>query len=213
MDKAVKRSYRSPLRQAQAQMTRETVIEAAARLFVERGYVATSIDAVAGVAGVSRVTVFNAVGGKAALLKDAYDVAVIGDAEAVPLSERSWAHPVRDESDPMRMLDSYAGLVADVCGRVSPLYEVLREAASADTDVLQLWNEIQEERRGGMTDVVAVLADKGRLQEGLDLDTAADVLWVLTDPGLYHQLVHGRGWPPDRFTSWLSRSMVGQLLP
>ena len=64
----VKKSYESPLRAAQAQATRRAIVAAAARLFVERGYGPTSIDAIAEAAGVSRKTVFTSVGGKAAAL-------------------------------------------------------------------------------------------------------------------------------------------------
>ena len=64
----VKRPYRSTVRAAQAAATRLAILSAAAQLFIERGYVATSIDAIADAAGVSRATVFTAVGGKATLL-------------------------------------------------------------------------------------------------------------------------------------------------
>src|SRR6476620_11263915 len=93
---AVKRAYRSSARAASAGATRVAIIEAAARLFVERGYGAVSIDDVAADADVARATVFNAVGGKAALLRAAYDVAIVGDDEPVPLPDRPSARPVRE---------------------------------------------------------------------------------------------------------------------
>src|SRR4051794_8561600 len=99
---AVKRSYRSPLREANAAATRRTIIGAATRLFVERGYGATSIDAIADAAGVSRATVFTAVGGKPALLKTAYDVALVGDDEPVAMPNRRDAKSVAAEPDPER---------------------------------------------------------------------------------------------------------------
>jgi len=91
----VKRQYRSELRQAQAATTRRTVIEAAGRLFAERGYVATTIEDIAALAGVSRATVFTAVGGKPLLLKTAYDVAIVGDDEPVALVERPRSQMIR----------------------------------------------------------------------------------------------------------------------
>ena len=80
----VKRSYDSPLRKAQAAATRRAIIDAAATSFIERGYVATSIETIAEAAGVSRATVFTSVGGKKELLKKAYDVALVGDDEPIP---------------------------------------------------------------------------------------------------------------------------------
>src|SRR5271163_4337566 len=89
---AKKSPYRSLLRTEQAAATRRLVLDAATRLFVERGYAATSIDAIAEAAGVGRSTVFAAAGGKSWLLKTAYDRAIVGDDEPVPLLQRPAAH-------------------------------------------------------------------------------------------------------------------------
>ncbi|HYT76088.1 MAG TPA: helix-turn-helix domain-containing protein, partial [Vicinamibacterales bacterium] len=110
--RAVKRSeYRSPLRDAQAKATRLRVIQSASRLFIERGYGATSIDEIAEAAGVGRATVFTAVGGKALLLRAAYDVALVGDDEPIPLPQRSWAQPVRLATTQAERLERYADVI------------------------------------------------------------------------------------------------------
>src|SRR6185369_15389921 len=85
---SVKRVYQSSLRQRQARSTRRAIIDAASRLFAEHGYGATSVDQIAQAANVSRATVFASLGGKPALLKAAYDVAIVGDDEPVPLPAR-----------------------------------------------------------------------------------------------------------------------------
>jgi AcrR family transcriptional regulator len=84
----VKREYRSTLRDAHARLTRRNIVETAARLFVTQGYAPTTIEAVAREAGVSRKTVFAAVGGKAQLLKYAWEWSLVGDDEPVPMLER-----------------------------------------------------------------------------------------------------------------------------
>src|SRR6202012_1020222 len=83
-----KNPYHSPLRAEQAAATRRLILDTATRLFVERGYAATSIDAIAQAAEIGRSTVFTAAGGKPQLLKAAYDRAVVGDDEQVPLAKR-----------------------------------------------------------------------------------------------------------------------------
>jgi AcrR family transcriptional regulator len=208
----VKRSYRSPLRAAQAGETRRAIISAATRLFIDIGYGATSMDAIAEAAGVSRATVFTAVGGKATLLKTAYDVALVGDDEPVALPDRADSRAIRAEPDPRRYLERYAGLVAGLGARVAPIYEAIRGAASADPDIRPVWEKIQQERRIGASHVVADTASKGPLREGIDLEAAADVVWVLVDPGLCHLLVNRRGWSPDRFAAWLATSLIHELL-
>lgn len=206
-----KRAQQAPPRRPPS--PRLAVIEAAARLFVERGYDATSIEEVADAARVSRATVFSAVGGKPALLKTAFDVALVGDDEPVSLAQRPRALAVREEPDPARYLALYADLVAEVDGRVARLHETVRHAASSDPDARYLWDTHQAQRRETAAGVVRDLLARGRLRDAVDAEAAADIVWVLNDPGLYHQLVHQRRWTPERFRGWLADTLRRQLLP
>jgi AcrR family transcriptional regulator len=212
METGVKRPYRSALREANARATRLAVVQAAGRLFIERGYVATSIEAIAEAAGVSRATVFTAVGGKPVLLKKAYDIALVGDDVEVPLAKRAGSLAIRAEPDVERFLDRYAGLVVEINSRLAEIYEAVRGAASADAEVRDVFDRIQTERRVGAGRVINDVLAKGRLRPGLETEVAADLLWVLNDAGLYHLLVHRRGWTQDQFQTWLSASIRAQLL-
>jgi AcrR family transcriptional regulator len=210
---SVKRPYRSAVREAQARATRRAVVEAASRLFVEAGYVATSIDAIGVASGVSRRTVFATGGGKAALLKAAYDLALGGDHDAVPFGERPRSRQVQAEPDPARHLDLYAELCTEVGTRLAPIYEAVRGAASADPEVREVFQGIEIERRVGAGRVVQNQMRRGPLRDGLKPKAAADIVWVLNDPGLFHALVHRAGWTADEFRKWLSKTMQQQLLP
>jgi AcrR family transcriptional regulator len=208
----VKRPYRSSLRGAQAQSTREAVIAAAGRLFTERGYAATSIEEIAAAAGVSRATVFTSVGGKPMLLKTALDVAIVGDDEPVALPERPRSKAIRAEPDPRKYLALYAELVTEIDGRLAGIYEAVRGAAGADPDARALWETHLAQHRQGAANVIGDLMRKGRLKAGLDPEAAADIVWLL-GPGTYHMLVHRRGWSPQRFQVWLTKTFISQLLP
>src|ERR1700756_4001655 len=131
---AKKNPYRSQLRTEQAAATRRIVLDAATRLFVERGYARTSIDAIAEAAGVGRSTVFAAAGGKPGLLKTAYDRGIVGDDERVPFLERPQAHKMLALDDPVEVIDVYARLISDAARRVSAIYEVVRSAAGVDPE-------------------------------------------------------------------------------
>ncbi len=209
----VKRPYQSALRGAHAESTREVIIAAATRLFVEQGYAATSIEEVAAAAGVSRATVFTSVGGKATLLKSALDVAIVGDDEPVGLPERSRSIAIRAEPDPRKYLAFYAELVTEIGGRLAGIYEAVRGAAGADPDARGLWESHLAQRRQGAANVVGDVLRKGRLRVGVDRQAAADIIWLLNDPGLYHLLVRRRGWTPDHYQAWLGETMIRQLLP
>jgi AcrR family transcriptional regulator len=212
VETGVKRPYRSTLREVNASATRLAIVQAAGGLFIERGYVATSIEAIAAAAGVSRATVFTSVGGKPVLLKKAYDIALVGDDADVPLVQRAASQAIRAEPNVERFLDRYAGLVTEINSRLARIYEAVRGAASADADVRNVFDKIQAERRVGSGRVIEDVQSKGPLRPGLTAEVAADLLWVLNDAGLYHLLVHQRGWPQEQFQTWLSASMRAQLL-
>lgn len=212
-EEPVKRRYQSPLREGQAKNTRTAIIEAAWRLFAERGYAATSVDEIAAAAGVSRATVFTAVGGKPALLKAAFDVAIVGDDEPVALPDRPSSRAIRAEQDPRRYLARYAGLASEAAGRVAPIAEAVRGAAGADPDARALWETHLAQRRRGAANIVSDLLAKGaRLRPGLDADAAADLVWVLNDPGLYAHLVLKQGWSPGRFQTWLADALWTEVV-
>jgi len=200
------------LRRAKAAETRRAVIDAASELFVELGYAGASIQAIADAAGVSRATVFNAVGGKAALLKAAYDVATVGDDEPVPLPQRSDFVAARLEPDPRRFIALYAGLIATIGERLAPIYEVFRAAANSAPEVSDVWRTIQAERLGGARGFIGLLGDKGPLRKDLDETAAADIVWVLIDASLYHRLAIERHWTKAQFRTWLAHTLETQLL-
>ena len=209
---SVKRSYRSAVRQARAQETRRAIVDAARDLFVEHGFVATSIDAIAAAAGVGRATVFAVFGGKPALLKAAYDSAFGEGDDRTPLVQRPEAQPVLAESDPRRYLAAYVSLIAGIFARVAPIHEVVRAAAAADPEVAAVWERIGRERLNGSRRIVTHLEERGGLRAGLDPSTTADLVWVLNDPGTYHMLVHRRGWSPADYERKLTDMLVRQLL-
>ena len=208
----VKRSYRSPLREAQAGETRRSIVDAAARLFVHRGYFGTSVEAVASAAGVGRATVFATFGGKPPLLKAAYDAAFGTGDDRTPLVQRPEAQAVLAERDPRRYLAAYVSLIAGIFARVAPIHEVVRAAADSDAEVAAVWEQIGTERLNGSRRIVGHLEERGGIRADLDRARAADLIWVLNDPGLYHMLVHRRGWPPAAYEAHVTDLLVRQLL-
>src|SRR4051794_2398198 len=80
-----RRRYDAPRRRERAAGTRRRIIDAATRLFLERGYVGTTIPAVAVEAGVAVETVYRSAGGKAELLAAAVQAALAGGAERAEL--------------------------------------------------------------------------------------------------------------------------------
>ncbi|MDX6427760.1 MAG: hypothetical protein QOE54_126 [Streptosporangiaceae bacterium] len=209
---AVKKPYSSALRATQAAATRRAIVDAAAVLFVQRGYGATSVDAIAEAAGVSRKTVFTSVGGKLETLKLALDWAIAGDDAPIPVLERPHVQAGLQEPDARRILRDFAANIVEVMGRTAALSRVLESAAGIDADLRSLNDALRTQRQRGMSFLAAVLDQRGALRPDLTVDEAADVLWLLNDSAPYHRLVVEQRWPAARYESWLADTLVLLLI-
>jgi AcrR family transcriptional regulator len=188
------------------------ILAAAAALFAERGYAATTVAAVAGAAGVAVDTVYAVAGPKPRLFRLLLETAISGTDEAVEAGEREYVRAIRAEPDAARKLAIYAEALGRIQPRLAPLFQVLQEAAAADAGLAALWREIADRRAANMRLLAADLAATGALRPGLALDAVADVLWSMNAPEYWLLLVRDRGWPPERFTSWLADAWTRLLL-
>jgi AcrR family transcriptional regulator len=208
-----RRSYNSPLRQAQAAATRAAVLAAAQRLFETHGYPATTMEAIADEAGVSVKTAYLSYTTKSRLLRAVWDLLLKGDTNDVPVAARQAYQEVLAERDPERRLRLNARNSAVVKQRIGGILRVIRSAAPVDEDMAALWALIQSDFRANQEGVLASLAAAGQLRPGLSLDRAADILWTLNHPDVW-LLLHGeRGWAAAEFEEWLADSCCALLLP
>ena len=212
MNEAVKRNYASALRAEQARATRRAIVDAAARLFVERGYGATTVDAIAEQAGVSRKTVFTSVGGKVEALTLALDWAFVGDDEPVPMLERPEIQRQRQEPDARKVLRAYAAIHRGVASRVAALLHVAEAAAGTDPALRELVAQTSAQRRFGMRDLAGELAKRAAPAEHLTIEEVADILWLFNDPLTYHRLVVERGWSATRYEQWIAETLIALLI-
>ena len=208
------RTYSSPLRALQAATTRQAVLDAARELFIAQGYGATTIDQIAARAGVSKPTVFAAVGNKQTLLSTVRDVAMAGDDQKVAVTERPLAQRIRAEPDQRRAVELLAELFTGIDSRYAEIDAVLRGAAhGGEPGLRELWETSEQQRLLGARIWVSTLVEKGPLRAGLDVDDAVDALWLYMAPDLFHRLVQHRGWAQEHFQSWLTDTLRRLLLP
>jgi AcrR family transcriptional regulator len=212
MSTDVKRTYSSALRAEQARATRRAIVAAARELFERDGYGATTIDAIAAAAGVSRKTVFTSVGGKLEALKLARDWAIVGDDEPVPLMDRATVQRGMREPDPRVIVRDLVVLYCEVMARVVTINHVIDSAAGLDEGIRALAEENSRQRRFGMGKLAERLAALDALRDGLTLDEAGDLLAVYNEPALYRWLVVECGWPTDRFQAWLTEAVETAVL-
>jgi AcrR family transcriptional regulator len=207
-----KRRYDSSRRREQAAATRLEILEAAQRLFERDGYTATTMAAVATEAGVALKTVYLAFETKAGLLRALWHLRLRGDEDDVPIAERQWYRDVLAEPDPERQLRLGARNARLVKGRAANLMRAMRDAAGADVDSAALWRRIQDDFLANQRAVVDAIDAKGALAPGLDAARAADILWTLNHPDVWHLLVGERGWTPEEWEQWFADAACAQLL-
>ena len=210
----VKRGYRSPLRAEQSRQTRRRILTAARGLFLERGYPATSVEAIATAANVSPDTVYAVFGNKRNLLKQLMDTDVGGDDADVKVLDRPEPQSVRQERDQHVQLAVFATGIARRIEATRPLDDILRSAAEVDVEAGALRNDIQlRQRRSAMTTFAEWLAANGPLRNGMDVSGAGSIIWTLTSPEVNRLLRDGCGWSNQRFARWLEDTLVRTLLP
>lgn len=207
------RPYRSPLRTDQAAATRRRIVDAGGELFIELGYAATTIDAIAERADVSRKTVFTAVGGKAAVLKLAFDWRLAGDDQPVAIADRPEVVEMMRRTEPDLLLADWIAMNAAIAGRLAGLYHVLVLAADTDAQAADLLETVEAQRYDGAEVLIGRLVELGGLRPGLDRRSAIDVADLLIGPEHFRRLVLRHGWTAPDYTEHLQRMAAAALLP
>jgi AcrR family transcriptional regulator len=215
MDRDVKprRTYDGAARQARTRRTQAAVVEAAQSLFVERGYAATTIEAISDRSDTPQATVYRLFSSKLGILKALLDVSIGGDDRAMPMADRPQVRALLSDADPANQLTGFAALLREIMTRVGPVHRVLADAARSDQDAASLLTEIARQRHEGQQGIARSLARSGALRPGLSERDAADVIHALASPEVYGLLVTDRGWSGERYETWLRSILTDQLLP
>ncbi len=186
------------------------ILAAARAVFLERGYVATTMPAIAARAGVALDTVYASVGRKPVLFRALLETAISGQDEAVPAEEREYVRAIQAEPSAGRKLELYASAVTAIQRRLAPLFAVALDAAAAEPELAQVWQAIAERRAANMRRFAADLAGVAPLR--VAVDEAADVVWATSSPEFFLLMVRDRGWPVERFERWLAETWKRLLL-
>ena len=187
------------------------MIDAARALFLERGYVATTIDAISERSDVPAPTVYRLFSSKLGILHALLDTSIAGDDQPVPVQQRPNVAALYAESDPGKLLTAFVGVAVAINTRSNDLYRILSSAAMSDPAAAELFASYQRQRAEGQGRVARSLARTRALRSGLRERDAADLIHALASPELYRLLVVDRGWPIDRYERWLVSTLTAQL--
>lgn len=197
-------------RRARSERTRVRIIDAGRALFVERGYVATTMESIAERAEVAPQTVYHLFGTKGAILGAVLDTSVVGDHDATPLAGREWFRRLETLDAPQEAIACLVGESVAVLARVAPVYAAVRHA-SAEPDVGRLYAANRAARRADQRRLVGIVHRNGVLRPDVTVDEAADVFYALVSEDTFLLLVGDCGWDVARFSAWLVRTVTSAL--
>lgn len=192
-------------RQRQALQTRQLIVDAARSLFVSRGYVETSIEAVAEQAGVAPRTVYTVFGTKKALLGAICEAWLIE--AGIP---DSIAEGLR-LSDLRRRLLIVARASRQQWELERGTCALLQGAAASDAEAARMLAGWKHDRARSWRLVVEGL--EAQLRPDVDPSRATALLRALTGWEVYLELVQGEGWSPTEYEEWLGTLLIQLLLP
>ncbi len=199
-------------RRQRAEATKRKILLAAQEEFTSAGYHGATIASIAARAGVAPQTVYFVFHTKAELISAAIDTLVMGEDDPVIPQDTDWWRRMVDDPDPVVALQHFVRGAAPLFQRASGLAEILRAAALTDEEVRRTHEHHEQLRALGFHEVIEVLAAKGPLSSGLNVDTATDALLVMFSDSTYVQLTQERGWSHDEVVEWFCELLPRALL-
>jgi AcrR family transcriptional regulator len=191
-------------RQRQAQATRSMIVAAAQVLFLDQGYICTTIEAIAEKAGVATSTVYAIFGSKRGILRAIRD----------RWHEHSYIREVLINADqsagPDERLDQLAQATRkqwEIGAEVTAIYT---GAAAADRKAAAELAQVLVSRREGLQGFAKSL--EAHLRPGLDVSHAAAILQAVCLPEVFDELVHHSGWSMDEYQVWLAQTLKKEIL-
>lgn len=200
------KKYQSPLRQEQAAQTRDRIAAAARAVFVEHGYAAATIGAVAAAAGVSEPTVYRVFGSKRGILMALLDQMGRQAADAeVAARERD---PGGDPREQLRVeVDHIVGVFADWID----FAQVILNVGASDPAVAAVGREGDRRRYARQAPLVRRWHRNGVLRQGLSARRAGEILGAMTGPEMFALMTRTNGWSVRDFRSWLAAMLEREL--
>jgi AcrR family transcriptional regulator len=209
MIKTVKgrRSYNGALRKQQAQLTRGRILDAARRLLTSGTYSSVTMEDIATEAGVAYQTVYGIFGTKLRLAQSLIEIGFPHVADALKLFDE--LGPSDDPELWFRTGARVNRLIYELC---ADLLRFMRE--SGDPGLLARYRDREEQRLTGMIQygLPGQLERSDRLRSGISPSEALALIWALSGPDQYTQLVFERGWAPSRYEEWLGDALINTLL-
>jgi AcrR family transcriptional regulator len=201
------------LRQAQVAHTEQRILAAATELFLSKGYVATTLEAVARRAEVGARTVYVRFGTKAALFKRVVDVAIVGDTEPINVLGRDWMQAALTAPTAAERIAASAAAGRQIMERTGALFAVAQQAAAVEPLIAGYWQEGREQTRHANAVFWTRMADDGLLDPAIDLDWLIDTTTILAAAETHLLIIRLTGWDLDTYQNWVTAVWTKLAIP
>ena len=189
-----------------AELTRRRILDATRELLESRGGASWSMDEVAARADLTRMTVYRYFPSRTKLL-----LATVRhvDTEEDARGRFAVVHHCRSGAE---ALDRWVEVWVNYVPRIHRLAQALLVARASDQAAAAAWRDRTEFLRDGCKRIVAWLRKDGMLASELDVETGADLMWVLVSVQVWDALTQERSWTPERYGAHLRLLLRAALL-
>ncbi len=186
--------------------TRRRIIDAAGRLFTEHGYGATTIGRVASEARVSRQTIYDSVGSKAALVVGVHRQL---DVDANVGAIAAGARHAETGEELVTIAVAVGRRMFDVTG---DLIRTVTTAAAAAPELRAIIEESTERHRDAMARLARAIEAIGRLRSDVTVEQAGSTMAALTDEVFWIRLIDDYGWSVGEVADWATHTVERAVL-
>ena len=205
-----KRKYSSAVREEQAARTRTRILDAAAELFLERGYARTTMKDIAVQADVARDTVHAIFGSKARVLTALIDHRLVPDGSVTNVTQLPETLAIKDEVDQRKQIELFAKFIAGISTELRPVFEILRTASAVEPEMAKVFEEMDQFRMNNMRTYASWIAARGPLR--VSTRQAGEIIWALASLDVARMLCDELGWTESQHARWLSYTLIRTLL-
>lgn len=180
--------------------TRERILEATRALIEEKG-AGVAMERIAERSGISRRAVYLHFATRTELL-----LALVAHVdETGGLAERG--RRVREADSGIEALDEFVALNASYNPEIDGVARALERSREVDEAAAAAWQDRMSGRRKACRQIARRLNDEGSLSPGWSVETAADLIWTVTNVPVWRDLVRDQGWSERRY-----RERIGEVL-
>lgn len=185
--------------------TRRRILEATWELIEETGSALRLTD-VAERAGVSRQAVYLHFGDRPGL--------ILALVQYMPeaLGFQRLVARVFDAPTGTEALQRAVELHSTYSAKIDSVARILEAAQYRDEALRAAWRDRMDRSRAAHRAIIQRIADEGRLADCWTVDSAADLLYVITMQGPWRELTRELGWTPERYAENITKLLRRSLL-